>query len=125
MKRRSQFPIGVLVFVLLTAAGSLLSQDKPGRNDILLKATFRDYPEDMIRSDGNGVYVNGRDLYVYIHEDGTLHLWIGPQSGRRAIFEFPKVNRVRPPYSPQNPTAFDGSLLCLPRDESPNPPGYA
>ena len=122
MGRQRDVLFWAFAVVLIAAALPLQSQDRPGKNDILLKATFRDAPEDMIRSDGNGTYVNGRDLYVYIHEDGTLHFWVGPQSGRRAIFEFPRGNRVRPPYDPQNPAAFDSGLLCLPRDESPNPP---
>jgi hypothetical protein len=47
---------------------------------------------------------------------------VGPQSGRRTIFQFPKENRVRPIYDPTNPNFVDISQYCCYNAESVNPP---
>ncbi len=115
--------LAALCFLVWAMSPNLaLAQDKPGKDDILLRALFRDSPEDMIRSDGRGAYVSGRDCYVYFHPDGTLHFWVGPQSGRRVVFQFPKENRVRPVYNPENPDDIDIGQYCCFSEESVNPP---
>ncbi len=123
MKRQFKIVVLVCFSSLLFFSSSLLAQDSPDRNDILLKATFRDYPGDAIRSENGLPYINGTDLHVYIENpEGRLYFYFGRRSGRRIVFKFPPQNRVRPPYDPANPGSIDISQYCLYNQESVNPP---
>ena len=122
-----QFKVFGLVCFLCFLIVPLLVQaqeGKPDRNDILLKATFRDDPGDAIRSENGLPYVNGAYLFVYIkNPEGELRFCVLERSGRRVVFRFPPENRVRPPYDPNNPTYIDTSKYCFYcPGESENPP---
>jgi hypothetical protein len=118
--------IGLVCFLSLFLV-TLLAQaqeGKPDRNDVLLKATFRDAPGDAIRSENGLPYVNGTYLFAYIkNPEGELRFCVLERSGRRVVFRFPRENRVRPPYDPNNPGYVDISKYCFYcQGESVNPP---
>ena len=123
MKGRIEILVLVSFLSLLIFPSVVLSQDNPDRNDVLLKATFRDGPGDAIRSENGQPYINGTDLHVYIRNpEGSLYFYFGERSGRRIVFRFPSEDRIRPPYDPENPGYIDISQYCLYYPESVNPP---
>ena len=122
MRRQIAIFAIVIVAVLWMAASPLIPQGHLPRPLVPVTATLRDAPGDAVFSDHLGSYSNGTGISAYIMTDGSLQIDIKWTSGRLVNFVFPKANRVRPPYDPENPDSIDTTKFCLYNPASLNPP---
>jgi hypothetical protein len=112
MRKGMVWAVGLMAVLLLGLFFGPAEAQKAKNVNVNLKAAFRDLPPgegtagDMIRSDGNGTYINGVDgVQCYISPNGELKFVV--DSPKRNVFvDLGEYQRAPSPFNPSDPTIY-------------------
>ena len=109
MKKGIVWALGLMAVFLLGLSFIPAEAQKAKNVNVNLKATFRDLAPgegtlgDMIRSDGNGTYINGVDgVQCYISPNGELK-FVVDSTKRNVVVELGEGQRAPSPFNPLDP----------------------